>query len=67
MKLLQLLGIALCAGTMALVGCGDGGTPQAGNGGANKKIMLGMISKSVSNPVFQAAHQGHPSAGGCRS
>ena len=63
MKLFHLLSVGMFAASMALVGCGDsgnGGTASTapGGAGAKQKIMIGVVAKSVSNPVFQAAHQG---------
>jgi ribose transport system substrate-binding protein len=38
---------------------GGGATTQAsGGGGAGKKIRIGIVAKSISNAVFQAAHRG---------
>lgn len=42
-----------------LVGCGK--SDSAGGGGSSpgmKKVVIGLIAKSESNPVFQAAHKG---------
>jgi len=49
------LGILLLAAA-CLLGCGK----EAGPAGAppGKKITIGIVAKSQSNPVFQAAHQG---------
>src|SRR5689334_12095991 len=63
MKFWHVLSAAVCAGAMVLAGCGDNSTPTAtgpGSGGASgrQKIMLGVVAKSISNPVFQAAHKG---------
>ncbi|HVT89294.1 MAG TPA: hypothetical protein VHD56_10610, partial [Tepidisphaeraceae bacterium] len=40
------------------IGCGksETGTPSAAGG--KKKIVIGIVAKSQSNPVFQAAHKG---------
>jgi ribose transport system substrate-binding protein len=56
----------LCAGGLALaiLGCGGGETPAtqtSGGGtpaGGKKTVLIGMIAKSASNDVFQAAHAG---------
>jgi ribose transport system substrate-binding protein len=41
-------------------GAGGGASTQAsgGAGGVNKKVKIGIIAKSISNAVFQAAHSG---------
>ncbi len=64
----RLLSAALCAGAFAFAGCGDNGSTSVPSGspstapgaaaGGHKKIMIGVVAKSVSNPVFQAAHAG---------
>ena len=61
----RLLSAAVCVGAMSIFGCGDSGSkPAAGGGGAAgggtvpKEIMIGVVAKRVSNPVFQAAHVG---------
>lgn len=64
MNMWRLLSTALCAGAFAFAGCGDNGggstsQPQGNNsGGGTKHIMIGIVAKSISNPVFQAAHAG---------
>ena len=44
----------LSIAAVALIGCERQQSSSAGN----KKIVIGLIAKSESNPVFQAAHQG---------
>jgi len=40
-------------------GAGAGATTQAGGGGGErKKVKIGIVAKSISNAVFQAAHAG---------
>jgi ribose transport system substrate-binding protein len=51
---LRLLSVVL-VGLIFITGCGDSGT-KAGDG--KKKIVIGIVAKSVTNPVFQAAHAG---------
>jgi ribose transport system substrate-binding protein len=54
---------ALLIAGAAVVGCGkeesttisSGGT---GGGGAKRTVVIGIVAKSQSNPVFQAAHKG---------
>jgi ribose transport system substrate-binding protein len=66
MKVWQILTAAVAAGALALGGCGDnsggGGTATTGTAGGGtaggKEIIIGVVAKSVSNPVFQAAHAG---------
>ena len=53
MNLWRLLMVAICVGASALAGCGDNGGAPAG--AEKKKITIGIVAKSVSNPVFQAA------------
>jgi len=61
----QVLIAALVAGVALMgVACnkepGPAGTAGGGGGtsGPRTKITIGMVAKSQSNPVFQAAHQG---------
>ena len=59
---LGLLGAA-CLAAATLVGCGGGAngtatTSSASTAGAGQTVVIGIIGKSVSNPVFQAAHAG---------
>lgn len=66
----RLLTAVAAVSAMALAGCGDnggGGTATTGtattgtgggSAGGNQEIIIGIVAKSVSNPVFQAAHVG---------
>ncbi len=62
MKRTGLVATALLMFALSLSGCkkeesaGPGGATT--QGGAKKKLVLGFVAKSQSNPVFQAAHQG---------
>ena len=65
MRIWHLLTTAMTVGALALAGCGDngsGGAPATGSAGGSatpvKEIIIGIVAKSVSNPVFQAAHAG---------
>jgi ribose transport system substrate-binding protein len=60
---LGFLAALLIAGA-AVIGCNKEDTstatnaPGGGAGGAKRSIVLGIVAKSQSNPVFQAAHKG---------
>jgi ribose transport system substrate-binding protein len=53
MQLLKILTVALLP-MVALVACKQ----ESGGGGGAKKVTLGIVAKSQSNEVFQAAHAG---------
>lgn len=53
----------VCVAAFALtaaffVGCEKAGSSGSGTTSGAKKVVIGLIAKSESNPVFQAAHQG---------
>src|SRR5207248_9330759 len=58
MRLSLLLATVVTGCSLLLASCGgDSSTPTA-NKAEKKKITIGLVAKSQSNPVFQAAHQG---------
>jgi ribose transport system substrate-binding protein len=64
-RLRPLLPVALgLAALSGLAGCGDG-TPATGAApadGAPRRLVIGVVAKSQSNPVFQAAYAGAKAA-----
>jgi ribose transport system substrate-binding protein len=66
MNLWRIVTAAAAVGAMVLAGCGDNsgggtattGTASTGAAPGGKEIIIGIVAKSVSNPVFQAAHAG---------
>ncbi len=52
LRLLTLLLLAL----IFITACGDSGTKPTSS--TKKKLTIGIVAKSVTNPVFQAAHAG---------
>jgi len=61
MKLVALFSTLMVAGLFLVAGCGDSGTTGGSGGGSNekpKKVVIGFVAKSNTNPVFQAAHVG---------
>ena len=55
--LTRFLTVGLFAAGLCLTGCGKEEAGPAGTTG-KKKIVLGIVAKSQTNPVFQAAHAG---------
>lgn len=53
---------AVLIGGMFLGGCGNDSS-ASGDGQGKKKILIGIVGKSQTNPVFQAAHAGARDAG----
>jgi ribose transport system substrate-binding protein len=61
MQLKNVLWTCVAVGVMAVTGCKKetgGGSSGSGNGPAPKTITIGMVAKSQSNAVFQAAYAG---------
>ncbi len=57
----RVIGIVAVSLAMVLAGCSKSdstGTSASGDGGGKKKIVIGIVAKSQSNAVFQAAHKG---------
>lgn len=60
-RFVKLTATVLSLAAATIVGCSksDSSTPAASGGApAGKKVVIGFVAKSQSNPVFQAAHQG---------
>ena len=57
--LTRILTVAVALAALALAACGDNSTATtAPSATAPREIIIGIVAKSVSNPVFQAAHAG---------
>ena len=57
----RVIGIVAISLAMVLAGCSKSdstGTSASGDSGGKKKIVIGIVAKSQSNAVFQAAHKG---------
>jgi ribose transport system substrate-binding protein len=57
----RVIAIVAVSLAMVLAGCSKSdstGTSASGDGGGKKKIVIGIVAKSQSNAVFQAAHKG---------
>ena len=52
---ISILALALVGAGLLVGGCGKGNETKTGESGGQKTIHIGLIAKSQSNPVFQAA------------